>query len=214
MPLSPGPMGKPTFSRGPSTGVFRPLASWTVATPSPWIRASVESRPMWTQPWCGPRMIRSTFSKDPNIGSLTLTGHHQLSPVTLDQYPTGRESLQILTPPCDTVTVEPTSSKMEDIIALTTQRNERTILPTQPFPVPQAPGGLDAPQKISPFLQQPGTVVGLGQTLLKCCSGEDGESSVLYSACCKNILVVQIYLWCKNILNSELFNYRAVYIFL
>ena len=73
-PLSPGPMEKPTFSRDQNTGGSQPLASWTVATPSRWTRASVGSRQMWTQRWFGPRMIRSTFSKDPNTGSLTLTG--------------------------------------------------------------------------------------------------------------------------------------------
>jgi len=75
----------------------------------------------------GLKMRRSTFSKDPNTGSLTRTGRHQLTPVTLVQYPTGRESHQISTQPCNTVMAEPTSSKMENITALTTQGGDNGI---------------------------------------------------------------------------------------
>ena len=71
---SPGPMGKLISSKGQNIGASRPLANWTAATPSRWTRASVESRQTWMLPWSGRRTIRSTSSKDPNTGSLTLTG--------------------------------------------------------------------------------------------------------------------------------------------
>merc|ERR1719234_658825 len=170
-PLSRGPMGRLTSSRGQNTGASRLLANWTGVTQSRWTRVSVESQAMWTQPWSGLKTRRSTFSKDQNTGSLTQTGHHQLTPVTLVQYPTGRASHQISTQPCNTVMAEPTSSKMDNIIALTTQGSKWIILPAHPSRVPLEPGGLGAPQlQINPSHNQR-TVVGLGPTLQRCYSG-------------------------------------------
>merc|ERR1712180_68584 len=86
---------------------------------------------------------------------------HQWTLAIHVQYPTGRGSHRTLTPLLSTATAGLTSSKMDNIIALTTQGGAWTPLQVQGSQGRLALGGLDAPLANLSRLQR--TEDGLGQ---------------------------------------------------
>merc|ERR1719410_1750864 len=94
-----------------------------------------------------------------------LPGLRQWTPATLVQYPTGRGSHRTLTPLFSTATAGLTSSKMDNIIALTTPGGAWTPLQVQGSQGRQVLGGLDAPLANLSRLQR--TEDGPGQIWLR-----------------------------------------------